>query len=541
MLYALTHFLNIGLGLLSPDAMEAFQDVRHQFTRMIVGELLIYGCLTAHTGLALYQIWERRTLNMPFRELAQNITGFVIPLFLIAHIIHTKVAHEVFALNDDVGYIMALIWNTPAGWTQALLLLLVWGHGCAGLHFWLRGQAWWRRSLPLLAALAALVPSFALAGYLVESRRLAAVMSTADGRAALMAHFNWPDQTAFAWLIELTDMVKFGFFGVVGLVLGIYLLRKVVAQRTVSIIYEDGPHISAPQGMTLLEMSRSKGVPHMSLCGGRGRCTTCRVKVHAGAHNLPEPDPAEARSLEGAQAAPGQRLACQIRPTAPLTVSRVFLPNQGAARAHASLGTESALAILFLDMRGFTARTAGQLPYDVVFLLNRFFDAIVPAITEQGGTVDKYLGDGFLAVFETSDAASSARAGLAAARDIGIALEQFNAVLSAEGEAPVGIGIGLHLGDVVLGEIGAQGNAPRTLIGDAVNTASRLEGKTKELGVELLVSEVLLRAASVDTTSLPLTSLELRGVAAPLPALPVKRASDAPTQARSKHPQPALD
>ena len=177
-------------------------------------------------------------------------------------------------------------------------------------------------------------------------------------------------------------------------------------------------------------------------------------------------------------------------------------------------------------MRGFTARTTGQLPYDVVFLLNRFFDAIVPSIQKAGGTVDKYLGDGLLAVFELPDPGASARAGLAAAHDIGTALTKFNASLEAEGAPEVRIGLSLHLGPVVLGEIGAAGAAPRTLIGDAVNTASRLEGQTKPMGVEGLISVPLLQAAGIDTSSLDLTELNLRGVAEPLFALPVARLAD---------------
>ena len=183
-------------------------------------------------------------------------------------------------------------------------------------------------------------------------------------------------------------------------------------------------------------------------------------------------------------------------------------------------------------MRGFTARTAGQLPYDVVFLLNRFFDAVVPAVTASGGKIDKYLGDGFLALFETADTASSAQAGLDAAAGIGRALDAFNAGLQAEGAPPVGIGIGLHLGNVVLGEIGAAGHAPRTLIGDAVNAASRLEAQTKPMKVELLISAAVLEAAGLNRPD-DLVPLELRGVDGVIDALPVPKAADAPQTPRA--------
>ncbi|MEO0939085.1 MAG: adenylate/guanylate cyclase domain-containing protein [Pseudomonadota bacterium] len=532
MLYAAAHFLNTAAGIHSGAAMQAVQDARLVITRSMPGSALLYGALALHTGLALARLIRRRSLKMPTAEALQYVLGFTIPLLLATHIIYTRGSHEQFATNDSMAYIVHLIWGTSDGWLQAALLLIVWGHGCIGLHHWLRGQGWYRRAAPILLGAAVIVPTLALAGFQAEGQRLARALAAPDQRSAHFEATNFPSADAFGALAMMDRTALYVYLGLLAGAVLIQLMRRVAAaQASVSIVYEDGPQISAPRGMTLLEMSRNAGVAHTALCGGKGRCTTCRVRIHAGAHTLPEPDTAEARSLKAVGAAPGQRLACQLRPEAPITVSRVFLPGQGKARAHASQGTERALAILFLDMRGFTARTAGQLPYDVVFLLNRFFDAIVPAITGAGGTVDKYLGDGLLAVFETEDTQSSARAGLAAARAIGDSLRRFNAGLMAEGGAPVGIGIGLHLGDVVLGEIGAQGNAPRTLIGDAVNTASRLEGQTKPLGVELIASATVLEAAGLDIGDLELVTLELRGVAEPLDALPVARAAAAPAPA----------
>ena len=207
---------------------------------------------------------------------------------------------------------------------------------------------------------------------------------------------------------------------------------------------------------------------------------------------------------------------------------RVFRSDGQQARAHQSLGQERRLAILFLDMRSFTARTTGQLPYDVVFLLNRFFDAIVPSITGVGGTIDKYLGDGLLAVFELESEEASAKAAIEAAAGISSALQVFNQTLKAENAPPVAIGMGVHLGELVLGEIGAANLAPRTIIGDTVNAASRLEGQTKALGVEVLVSEAVLAAAGHDPESFDLEVLELRGVAQPVRALASKRAAALP-------------
>ncbi|MCB1343255.1 MAG: adenylate/guanylate cyclase domain-containing protein [Pseudooceanicola sp.] len=524
--YALFHFLNIGLGLFSPELMEAAQGWRQVVTRNPLGALVLYAALLTHAGLALWKLANRRTLRMPVWEAVQIALGIVIPLLLIVHIVFTRVAHSEYGVNDRMGYLIGLIFGGRDAWWQSLLLLMVWAHGCMGLHFWLRSETWWRRSLPALAGLAALVPFFALVGFLTEGRRLSALLADPDSRAALRDGWNFPDYDAFMALIATQKTTEWIYWGLLLAVAAAYLGRKVIRRsRAVRVRYVDGPEIASPPGPTLLEMSRANGVPHTALCGGRGRCTTCRVLIEDGADLLHPPSEAEAKSLAAVGAPEGTRLACQIRPMQPLTVFRVFRPDGRRNRAHASSGQERRMAVLFLDIRGFTARTTGQLPYDVVFLLNRFFDAIVPAITAAGGTVDKYLGDGLLALFEAPDETASARAALKAAAGIGRALATFNQGLASEGAPAIRIGIGLHLGEVVQGEIGAAGNAPRTIIGETVNAASRLEAMTKEMGLEALVSAALLTAAGLDTAPLAMTELELRGVSGPVWALPLKRAT----------------
>lgn len=531
--YALLHFLNIGLGLISTEAMLAGQDLRQIATRSLPGTAILYAALLTHATLALARLATRTTLRLPLWEGLQTALGLLIPALLLTHIIYTRGAYELLGVNDEMTYLIGLIWGTRSGWQQAALLLIVWTHGCIGLHFWLRGRSAWRRNLPLLAGLAALIPAFALAGFLTEGRRIAAAYADPDLRAEITAPFNLPDRAGSALLWDLKETSQLVFWALLALVAAGWIVARLIRRRrTLRVTYDDGTRVTAPIGMTLLEISRSNGIPHTALCGGRGRCTTCRVVIDddgdGGGANLPPASPAEQHSLDAVGASPGTRLACQIRPSGPLTIHRVFRPDGRQRRAHASTGSERRMAILFLDIRGFTARTTGQLPYDVVFLLNRFFDAIVPAITRAGGSVDKYLGDGLLAIFDIGTEATSARAALTSVADIGAALAAFNQSLTSEGAPALRIGIGLHLGDLVLGEIGAAGNAPRTIIGETVNAASRLESATKDLSVELLVSASVLHAAGVDTTALDLVTLDLRGVAQPVQALAVPRAINLP-------------
>lgn len=525
--YVFFHLFNVGLGLFSYELMETSQDVLSAITGNPLGTVVLIGALLTHLGLALYRLARRRTLRMPWGEAMQILLGLTIPFLLMVHFVHTNVGSKLLDVETKMGYITGLIWNTPSGWQQACLVLVVWVHGCIGLHFWLRVTTWWQSLQPVMIALAALLPAFALAGFMAQGRTQSERMFRSDEGPTLLADYNMPTLAEFAALAQITDFGLIIMAGLLGLTAAVFGGRKLFGRRrALRIRYVDGPEIQGQPGMTLLEMSRAAGVPHMALCGGRGRCTTCRVIVEDGAGLLHPPSPEEAASLRAVNAPPNARLACQIRPSEPATVLRVFRADGRRARAHESLGQERRLAILFLDMRGFTARTAGQLPYDVVFLLNRFFDAIVPSITGAGGTVDKYLGDGLLAVFELESETASARAALDAAAGISSALENFNQTLRAEKSEQVRIGMGLHLGELVLGEIGTAENAPRTIIGDTVNAASRLEAETKALGVEALVSASLLNAAGVAVENLNLVALSLRGVAHPVEALAVPKGSE---------------
>mmetsp|Transcript_29252 Transcript_29252/g.56677 ORF Transcript_29252/g.56677 Transcript_29252/m.56677 type:complete len:566 (-) Transcript_29252:34-1731(-) len=528
MLYVTLHLLNIAAVLISPGFANAFQDVRLAVTRSDPGEVVVGVALVAHLVLAIYKIILRRSLRMSLTDAIQIVFGVTIPLILASHVIYTHVAADVLGVETRLGYLTTLIWDTFDGWMQVVLMAITWIHGAIGLHMWLRMTTWWQRSMPWLLAVAVLIPTLATLGFVSAGRLLTEVLEDPETRAMAFEAWNFPDRDGFDVLAVMDDRADQVMWVALGLLLVAVALRQLVAaiRKPVRITYVDGPSVRAARGQTILETSRASGIAHTALCGGRGRCTTCRVIVEDGLDDLPPASTAEARTLAAVGAPPNARLACQVRPNGPTTVFRVFREDGKRSRAHASQGKEARLAILFLDMRGFTARTHGQLPYDVVFLLNRFFDEIVPPIIAAGGTVDKYLGDGLMAVFETDTPRASASAALKAVEGIAKALAHFNKTLTDEGSDTVAIGIGVHLGNVVLGEIGARGLAPRTLIGDTVNTASRLEGQTKTLGVQVILSRDVLEAAGHAADLPDMVSLDLRGRDTALAALPIKDATN---------------
>lgn len=468
-------------------------------------------------------------------DLAQLALGLAIPTLLVLHLLGTGVAHRLLGVEDSYAFLLALLW--PDGMLrQSALVLVVWAHGCIGLHLWLRLRPGYPAWHVPLACLAVLLPTLAILGTIAAGRELAglrAVDPTAGGRLVPLAGQPWSEARAFlvgpveGWLVTGWAVL------VAGLLAG-RLARAGLARRgRVAIAYDGGQTVRVPPGLTLLEASRVAGVPHASVCGGRGRCSTCRVRVTAGLEALPPADGIEARLLARIGAPPDVRLACQIRPRAALGVVRLVPPAAATAAVRRSMdpaqGREQEIAVLFADLRGFTRLAERRLPYDVMFLLNRFVAVSGAAIERAGGRVDKVMGDGVMALFGLEDGPEeAARNALLAARGMGRGLAALNAELAQELGAPLRMGIGLHAGPAIVGELGFGRSAHLTAIGDTVNVASRLEALTKEHAVELLVSEDLLARAGCPLEAAERRLVELRGRAEPLAVRLVAEAAALP-------------
>jgi adenylate cyclase len=155
-------------------------------------------------------------------------------------------------------------------------------------------------------------------------------------------------------------------------------------------------------------------------------------------------------------------------------------------------GSQEWVTILFADIRGFTKRSETSPPEQTIDLLNRYFAAISGVIHRRGGAVDKFIGDGVMATFGMPQPLPMAeRNALEAAQDMLVEVRRLNEALVKQGLAPIEIGIGVHAGMVHAGYIGSRRRREFTVIGDAVNTASRLEGLTKSLGYPIVCSEAV--------------------------------------------------
>ena len=173
-------------------------------------------------------------------------------------------------------------------------------------------------------------------------------------------------------------------------------------------------------------------------------------------------------------------------------------------------------AIWFSDMRDFTAMTDATSPAHVVEILDAYFDAVASAVAAHGGEVLKFIGDAVLAIFPIeSDARAACRHALAAAEEAFISLANVNASRAARGEPTVEIGVALHRGKVMYGNIGARDRLDFTVISSSVNEASRLESLCKTLGTSLALSAAFTEAAEVDDV-VDLGEHALKGVKAKL-------------------------
>lgn len=155
-------------------------------------------------------------------------------------------------------------------------------------------------------------------------------------------------------------------------------------------------------------------------------------------------------------------------------------------------GASKNVCVLFSDIRNFTTYCENKSPQEVISLLNEYFTEMTIAIHKHGGTVDKFIGDGIMAFFGAPQALECAeRSALETAQDMLVNLQRFNERLASRGIPPFKIGIGLNSGTVVIGHVGSASRHEYTAVGDVVNTASRIEGLTKELGYPILCSRTV--------------------------------------------------
>jgi adenylate cyclase len=520
MAFVTMHITNLALNLFSIETADAGLEWLMDPWRSIPGATLLYGAAGVHVVLVLRTLYLRRTLRIPVKEAAQVVLGLLIPILIAEHIIGIRVYGSMTGMEIDYEFVVRSLWiDTPlVGLKQVVALIVIWVHGCLGLHFWLRYRDWYPAAAPYLLIGAVLLPVLGLLGFADAGK-------TVEG----LARPPLPEALTQDRIVEALatkDIFLYLAYSVAAAaILSTLLLRglrQTLARRNrIEVRYESGQSVRVPKGTSVLEASRIGGIPHYSVCGGRGRCSTCRVKVTAGGDELPEPGPVESATLARIHAGPDVRLACQLRPAGNLTVLPLLAADRErtlpAGLRTATPGREREIAVLFCDIRSFTALADRRLPYDIVFLLNRYFAIVGKAVEESGGRLDKFIGDGAMALFGLDGSAAEAcRQALEASAAILNELDRLSEELAGEIPAPLRVAIGIHAGPAIVGAMGYGGVMNVTAIGDTVNVASRLETTAKEFNAAIVVSDTVVRLSGLDLSQYEEQEVAIRGSARPL-------------------------
>ena len=259
----------------------------------------------------------------------------------------------------------------------------------------------------------------------------------------------------------------------------------------------DDKIIETDTATSILQTSLHNGIPHTHVCGGNAKCSTCRVLVLDGLEQCCPRNEKEQKMADRRHFSANVRLACQTTLTGDVTLRRLVLDDEDIelvdqeimGATPRSVGEDRPLAILFSDIRNFTAFSEAHLPYDVVHVLNRYFLRVGAVINQHDGQIDNFIGDGIMALFGVNADSNPTLKAVRAALAMQKVVAEFAPYVESQFKFNFRIGIGIHFGEAVLGAVGAGERRRLTAIGDAVNFASRIESANKEAGTELLISE----------------------------------------------------
>jgi adenylate cyclase len=505
--YVLTHLLDHATLNISIGAADAVLRVQKFIWQGIVGTAALYGALIVHAALGLWALYSRRTLRWRSPELCQLALGLSIPAMLANHLAVTRLAWSLQGLDKAyVAELYALWIAGPAwGWLQMAVLLAAWGHASIGLTYLLRLRRWFAAWQPVLLVAAVLIPVLAMLGFAAGGRELQRELAVPGFRAAHLPASVTGSPAQKARLATLRNDALLAYASLLAAVFLARALRALLERRggRITLHYPADRKIAVPPGLSVLEASRWHAIPHASVCGGKGRCSTCRIRILWSADPLDPPAPHERAVLQAIGADPlAVRLACQVRPQTDLAIAPLIPPEVAGAfvtgRSPRIPGEERFLAVMFVDLRGSTRLAERRMPFDSVYLLGRFIAIATRATVESGGRPVQFLGDGLLSLFGLDcDPPASCRQALAALDALQTGLAELTPLFGQETGEQLRYGIGLHCGRAIVGEIGFGGHVAFTALGDTVNLAHRLQEYARDHDAVAAISTDVFTVAAV--------------------------------------------
>jgi len=261
-------------------------------------------------------------------------------------------------------------------------------------------------------------------------------------------------------------------------------------------IQPDNKKIEISQDETILTASLRKEIPHLSACGGVGKCSTCRINIISGLENCSERTEYENKLAKRLDLPKTIRLACQTKVSGKVKYRRLLLDkrdltlnSQLTAKKSGSVGTVRNLTIMFCDIKGFTPFSESLSAYDVIFILNRYFSIMREIILKNGGEINNYIGDAIMAIFGLKESRQQILRSVNTGLQMLEAMDEFKKYLKEAYDRIFDMRIGIHFGEVIVGSVGYGDDKKLTVIGDVVNIASRIESTNKDAGTRLLISE----------------------------------------------------
>ena len=505
--------------LISFDDAETARRILMYPWRGWTGTLVLSTAFLIHYTNALWSIYVRRSLRLRPWEWTQLALGLCIPVLLTSHVVGTRISEHVLDTTTYYNTVFIAQWVIDP-WlsaVQMLAIVTVWTHACIGINYWLRVRTWYPKWRPFLFTYALLLPTLALAGYVTGGNQVLREAKDHDFVDSALADANLTDENRAA----LAHMADIGWILCFTLPLLPFAGRGLRdwyhrSQRPPVLAHASGRSMRILPGATVLETLRANGVAHASVCGGRARCTTCRIMVTKGLDDLPPPSALEAKALSRIGATEGTRLACQIRPTSDIAVMPLLGADASAADGATRGGLEGSerlVTVVFVDLRGSTTLGEARLPYDVLFILNQFFYEMTRALVETNGHYSQFTGDGLMALYglHAANPKTGAADALRGARAMLQRLDALNHTLRTDLREPLRIGIGIHYSEAIVGAMGPPHSQIITAIGDTVNTCARLESLCKDYQCTVVVSRQAAEAAGLKLGGCELHQAPVKG------------------------------
>jgi len=260
---------------------------------------------------------------------------------------------------------------------------------------------------------------------------------------------------------------------------------------------------------TLLDHSIINQIPHMHECGGSGQCTTCRIRVIEGLQNITPRTRKERETAQLRKWDPSIRLACQCYVKDDITIQRLVLYSSEINKLQLETlpeGTaeERAIAILFCDIRGFTKIASENKTFDTAYILNRFYTVLGDPILINNGIIYQYVGDEIIGLFGVTGGMrnKNCKDAVRAALGMQYAIKRLNRMELVDFDTEIKIGIGINYGRAFIGHLGHPKHKQFAVVGDPVNTASRIQSFNKEVGTNILISESIYKGFPENTLNI---------------------------------------